>query len=302
MIHWPWALLLLFDLVADSSYTIVESTCHLQNLSLDLDKKIDLCPGEIVDLVAPKGFDFYWWSNGSTTQNLQTSMPGSYLVIYQDSTGCSGFQSNHYFKADTQKPEIRSLMYQCGCRSGKCFGVSSAGLASKWSNGKENVDTLTIVENGVYFVSVDSVCGNGMLSSEPLMLDFFKVDPPVLSSLEKLGNNTYEVKMTGENCLWFDKNDNILFSDCAKILTNINSDTLFYVGSQKEFEGPILQGGKQDTAGFKVNFPPPRKMYFSVWQPFVLETVDVYVKDEVSAGERNISVLNSTDQVVIAKM
>ena len=304
LIHWPSGIVTkLFDLVADSSYTIVESTCHLQNLSLDLDKKIDLCPGEIVDLVAPKGFDFYWWSNGSTTQNLQTSMPGSYLVIYQDSTGCRGFSDQiTILKADTQKPEIRMLndMYPM-CAGQEVFLVSSAGLASKWPNGKENVDTLTIAENGVYFVSVDSVCGNGMLSSDLFKVDFFKVDPPVLSSLEKLGNNTYEVKMTGENCLWFDKNDNILFSDCAKILTNINSDTLFYVGSQKEFEGPILQGGKQDTAGFKVNFPPPRKMYFSVWQPFVLETVDVYVKDEVSAGERNISVLNSTDQVVIAK-
>lgn len=304
VVRWPSGIVTkLFDLAIDSSYTIVESICTLQNLSLGLDKKIDLCPGEIVDLVAPQGYDFYWWSNGSTSQNLQTALPGIYQVIYQDAAGCRGISDQIILsKADTEIPELKILndIYP-DCEGQEVVFVSSAGQASQWSNGLESMDSITITENGVYYVSVDSVCGDGLLSSEPLMIDFFKADSPILSSLEKLGNNTYEVKMTGENCLWFDGNDNLLFSDCEKTLTDIDRDTVFYVANQSVFEGPILSGGKQDTAGFKTNFPLPRKMYFTAWQDFILEGVDMYIKDEASAGERIISVLNNDDQVVATK-
>lgn len=304
VVRWPSGIVTkLFDLAIDSSYTIVESICTLQSLSLGLNKKIDLCPGEIVDLVAPEGYYFYWWSNGSTSKNLQTSRPGIYQVIYQDAAGCRGISDQIILsKADTEIPKLKILndIYPA-CEGQEVVLVSSAGQATIWSNGLENVDTIAITENGIYYVSVDSVCGDGLLSSEPLMIDFFKADPPILSSLKKLANNTYEVKMTGENCLWYDGNDNLLYSDCEKTLTDIDRDTVFYVANQSVFEGPILSGGKQDTAGFKTNFPLPRKMYFTAWQDFVMETVDVYIKDEASAGERIISVLNNDDQVVATK-
>lgn len=304
VVRWPSGIVSkLFNLAIDSSYTIVESICTLQNLSLGIIKEIDLCPGEIVDLVAPIGFDFYKWSNGSTSQNLRTSAPGIYQVIYQDAAGCRGISDQIILsRADAEKPELKILndIYPA-CEGQEVVLVSSADSKSIWSSGLENVDTIAITETGVYFVSVDSVCGNGLLSSEPLMIDYFKADPPILSSLEKLGNNTYEVKMTGENCLWYDSNDNLLFSDCEKTITDIDRDTVFYVANQSVFEGPILSGGKRDTAGFKTNFPLPRKMYFTAWQDFILDAVDVYIKDEASAGERIISILNSDDQVVATK-
>ncbi|MBK8625828.1 MAG: VCBS repeat-containing protein [Saprospiraceae bacterium] len=304
VVRWPSGIVTkLFDLLIDSSYTIVETNCALQSLSLGLDKEIDLCPGEIVDLVAPNDFDNYWWSNGSTLQNLQASRPGIYQVIYQDAAGCRGISDQIILsKADTEKPKLKILndIYPT-CEGQAIVLVSSVEQASIWSNGLLNVDTIAITASGIYYVSIDSVCGSGLLSSEPLMIEFFKVDPPILSSLEKLGNNTYEVKMTGENCLWYDSNDNLLFSDCEKTLTDLYRDTVFYVANQSVFEGLILSGGKQDTAGFKTNFPLPRKMYFTAWKDFVLETVDVYIKDEASAGERIISVSNNDDQVVATK-
>jgi hypothetical protein len=304
VVRWPSGIVTkLFDLAIDSSYMIVESICILQNLSLGLDKKIELCPGGIVDLVAPIGFDYYWWSNGSTSLNLQTSAPGIYQVIYQDAEGCRGISDQILLtKGDTKRPELRILndIYPA-CEGEEVVLVSSVGQESIWSNGRKNVDTIAIRASDIYYVSVDSVCGNGLLSSEPLIIDYFKADPPILSSLEKLSDNTYEVKMIGENCLWYDSNDNLLFSDCEKLLTDIDQDTVFYVANQSVFEGPILFGGKQDTAGFKTNFLLPRKMYFTAWQDFILEAVDIYIKDDASAGERIISVLNSSGQVVATK-
>ncbi|MBK8828909.1 MAG: hypothetical protein IPO26_20170 [Saprospiraceae bacterium] len=169
---------------------------------------------------------------------------------------------------------------------------------SKWSDGSENKAEISVREPGTYHVTIDSVCGIGQINSAPIQIDFFDVSPPKLLTINKIDSQTFDVQMERNSCNWYDADGTFLFEGCQKRLSNITTDTLFYVSDKQNFVGPLLSAGKLDTLGYKIIFTQPRKMIFTAWSPFYLETVDIYVNNNTSVSERTISLLDKNNNMV----
>ena len=60
---------------------------------VNLPQNASFCVGQNLTLDAGAGFTSYLWSNGATTQTISVSLPGTYSVTVQNSSGCSGTAS-----------------------------------------------------------------------------------------------------------------------------------------------------------------------------------------------------------------
>ncbi|MBK9582399.1 MAG: VCBS repeat-containing protein [Saprospiraceae bacterium] len=301
IINWPSGIQTrLLNLNVDSNYVIVESPCLLESLQLESPKQIMLCPGEKAKVTAPNGYLLYEWSNGDTTQILETAVSGFYAAVYQDALGCRGITDLvQIIVVEELTPEIQIVSDNYPkCKGEEIVLHSTAGDLSKWSDGSENKAEISVREPGTYHVTIDSVCGIGQINSAPIQIDFFDVSPPKLLTINKIDSQTFDVQMEGNSCNWYDADGTFLFEGCQKRLSNITTDTLFYVSDKQNFVGPLLSAGKLDTLGYKIIFTQPRKMYFTAWSPFYLETVDIYVNNNTSVSERTISLLDKNNNMV----
>ena len=301
IIRWPSGTLTkLLNLKVNSTYVIVESACPLNVRQLDTTNQFKLCPGDKAIVTAPNGYVLYKWSNNDTTQILETAVPGFYSAVYQDTLGCRGLTDLfQIIVVEELKPEIQVV----GDNYPKCVGEeiilhSTAGDLSMWSDGSENKAEISVREPGTYYVTIDSLCGDGQNISEPKQIDFFEAASPKLLSINKIESQTFEVTMEGNACNWYDAEGTFLFEGCQKRLSNITTDTFFYVTDKQNFVGPLLSAGKLDTLGYQIIFTQPRKLHFTAWNPFYLETVDIYVNNNTSVGERTISLLDKNKNVV----
>ena len=60
------------------------------NVMVDLGPDQSLCDGETIVLDAGPGFASYQWSTSETSQTLEVSLPGDYVVTVTDQSGCTG--------------------------------------------------------------------------------------------------------------------------------------------------------------------------------------------------------------------
>lgn len=107
----------------------------------------------------------YLWSNGATTSNLTSNLPGNYNLTVTDQTNCSvslgGFTLTQTGAVLVNLDSVRNA--SCGANDGAVF-VSAAGAATYvylWSNGSTN-NSLQNISSGIYQLTVT---GNNGCSS-----------------------------------------------------------------------------------------------------------------------------------------
>nr|MCU0323526.1 ASPIC/UnbV domain-containing protein [Chitinophagaceae bacterium] len=301
IVRWPSGIITkIQDIAADQFYTIVETACNLPKYSFDIENNINLCPREKITLSAPKSYTNYWWSNSVTDDSITISDNGHFSVIFQDENGCRGISDQiSVFKVIEKEPQITVVndIYP-NCRGSIVQLFTDVGKNAQWSNGETGSAIISIDSSGYFYVMLDSVCGDGKIKSNDFFVEFFEATLPSIEKIEKLDEHSYEVNLSGENCLWYDRFGNLLYDGCSRVINNIIGDTIFFVQGQKVFRGEIFEAGKKDTSGFKTNFPFQRKMYFTADKPFVLESVDMYISDDKAIGPRNITLFDSNNKEI----
>lgn len=126
----------------------------------------------------------YSWSNGSTTQDVNTLIAGTYIVTVTDLNGCTSSNTITLTQPGGLTQTIASPTFPSGTNI-SCFGLSDGninltigggtpGYSFLWSNGATSED-LTNVPAGTYGVTVTDANGCQILSSITL------VQPPALS-------------------------------------------------------------------------------------------------------------------------
>jgi hypothetical protein len=112
-------------------------------------------------LVAPPGYAYYRWSNGSTTQTSSITAPGVYSVVVADAMGCSG-QSKPFLVRPAVNVHIDAPDSLVICPGDSItLGVTGNGgsyVTYLWSNGSTAPFT-TVTEPGPYTVTVLDTTG-----------------------------------------------------------------------------------------------------------------------------------------------
>ncbi|MEK7254699.1 MAG: CRTAC1 family protein, partial [Bacteroidota bacterium] len=145
---------------ADQFLTVVEgSTCTLSGFELELSGSNLLCLGDSVTLSAPVGYQ-YLWNNGLNSQSLTVSGAGNFSLIMVDGNGCAA-RSNlvQVLVNPDQTPTISHAGETAFCEGASVMLTSSESASYTWSTG-ETSQSITVAQQGDYFVSVPGACGD----------------------------------------------------------------------------------------------------------------------------------------------
>lgn len=143
------------DICGNDADTVIVTM--LTTAATDLGADIDLCPGLTATLDAGPLADSYTWNTGDTTQTIDVTTGGLYIVIGMNA--CS---------ADTDSIVVTLLaatVVDAGSDVSICPGDSvvldaGTGAASYLWSTTETTQAITVNAGGLYIVTGTGVCGN----------------------------------------------------------------------------------------------------------------------------------------------
>lgn len=120
-----------------------------------------VCPGENFTIQSSTNIasPMYMWSNGESTANITTDIPGTYTVWIESANGCSA-TSNEIVVGNYTAPEVSITAdgSTTFCTGGSVTLTSSAMNGIEWSNGMETM-SIVVQESGSYDVTYTDANG-----------------------------------------------------------------------------------------------------------------------------------------------
>jgi hypothetical protein len=299
LIKWPSGIFTaLKNLNADTTYSIVEASCSLNKFRLMANDSLTICPNQSQQIQGPVGYVKYRWSDGSSTESLNVDKARNYFLVFEDSLGCRGITNTiKVLEADKNIPVIEIVETDYPkCLGNKIVLKSQDNSKIDWSEGSKNTEKIEVTNSGVFYCSKDSTCGDGKIFSLPKEILFFKSEKPEINEIKYFSNDSIVVNLKGDSCLWYNKFGVLVHKGCEKKLYYLKNDSTFYVYNETTFESNPISAGKLDTNGFSTNFMLPRQLYFTSKKSFVINTVDIFIKNKTNEGIRSIFLMNHNDQ------
>ena len=164
------------------------------------------CPGEVVTLSAPEGFDTYEWSNGATTSTTEVSTTGAYSVLVYNSEGCAGFSNLLTVTEIVGNSPTIDLDGSTDLCDGSVLTLTASDADNyTWSTGDET-QSIDVTASGSYAVYSVDICGNAG-TSDTLFVEVYDApltNPEVSEDIELEAPATVQLTATGENVRWYD--------------------------------------------------------------------------------------------------
>ncbi|MBI2968107.1 MAG: PKD domain-containing protein [Bacteroidetes bacterium] len=151
------------------------------NVTVTVAPSATVCEGEIITLSASGGFIMYQWSDGSTGQNINVTLTGTYTVTATDGINCSMVSSpvNLTVKDTNITPQIFVYGDTSFCDGGYVWLEAPAGFNTyQWSN-SITTQWNYITSSGVFTVTVTDICGS--YSSLPISVTEYPKPNPTLT-------------------------------------------------------------------------------------------------------------------------
>ena len=160
-------------------------------------------------VITPSGSYSYLWSNGATTEDLQSIGAGTYSVTVTDANSCSSTAA-YMINDNTSDPIITATLTDETCSSGNgSIDINSipSGNTYIWSNGSVTEDLVNIPA-GIYSITVTGL--NGCSASDTFTIsntsnNFSIVSVPVDNNSCVLPNGSIDISITPVglyNYLW----------------------------------------------------------------------------------------------------
>ncbi|MBK8846197.1 MAG: choice-of-anchor L domain-containing protein [Bacteroidetes bacterium] len=145
-----------------------------------------ICQGAATSFNAGAGFTVYNWSNGSTTQVLNTSAAGTYTVTVTDANGCTASTTTALVVNPLPSPSISGIFSICQGNN-TIIDAGNGYSAYVWNAGS-TLQTLNVNVSGTYTVTVTDANGcsastNQVVTINALPLPTITGNPTICSGL-----------------------------------------------------------------------------------------------------------------------
>ena len=303
IVKWPSGIITkLNDIQPDTTYIIPEVTCIGDPVTITIPQPVQLCPGQSYTVAGPDGFASYLWTNGDTGRVTVLSENGFYYLIANDSMGCTSISNSVEVQIVADEiPVIFASGTTRFCEGDTLTLTSSQGANYLWSSG-EIQQSIQVGESGIYSVAIDGQCSGDQLWSEPVVVTVLSAPPPVPSTVYIFPGDSVLLMASGENIHWYDEisGGNLLATGSTYQTEVLSSSITYYLESHSLYPEVMQSGGKVDTSGPGGLPQQNGALIFQNYEPFILNTVTVYVPQGGPAGIRFIQ-LWSGDSLLITK-
>jgi len=295
VIKWPSGMITELDNpIVNGSNEMIEVGCLLAPSEIAVNGELTICPGETVDLTAAAGADFTW-SNGENTQTISVSDGGNYSVIVWADDECASVSNTVTVTVvEEESPSIELAGDDLFCEGGEAILTASLGSGYEWSNGSAD-QTISVTESGEYTVTIDALCANVTLMSDPITITVLDgADLPVATGIST-GPSSVTLEATGDNLLWYTAIDAIdPIGDGASYTTPfLDETTVYYVEANTIYGGGDETGGKADNDGGGGLPSTGAYSYFNAFEEFTIENVRAYVPADGETGMRTVDLVDA---------
>ncbi|MFM2190961.1 MAG: hypothetical protein RL491_1347, partial [Bacteroidota bacterium] len=284
----------LTNLAANQFVHVVENSCAITGNIISGNAII--CTGQNTTLTAPAGFASYLWQDGSTTQSLTVSQPGSYNVMVTDASGCSAISANIIVELNPDETPTVSVNGELNfCQGESVTLTSSPALSYSWSNGS-NAQSLVVTQTGSYSVAIQGVCGT--FSSTSVVVDVLPAPTPVATGATGPNPSVLQLNATGSNLNWYDQQTGGTLVGTGNSFTTplLATSTTYWVDQTTLYPGPTAYTGIYAHSGTTYSGTTTNgSLNFNVINPCTLVSVKVYTD---TPGNREIQIRDAGNNVV----
>jgi gliding motility-associated-like protein len=157
--------------ISSSSNSILINVFATPALPVINSSSNSICAGSSITLSSSNSAS-YLWSNGSTTQNLTTSIPGNYSVIVTDINGCTSASSAVFNLVENplpNTPSISSSGVLNFCEGGSVTLSGPPGFQNYvWNSVVTTNQNNVVSSSGTYTLQVTDANGCSSLASAPV--------------------------------------------------------------------------------------------------------------------------------------
>lgn len=288
----------------NTTHIVSEAGCLLPGSELTVVGETSICPGESVELMAPAGFSNVTWSNGASGQTLTVTEAGNYSAVLSDTMGCVSFSNSVSVSIIEETPPSIALDGpERFCQGGEVTLTASGGSDFTWSNGGSG-ESITVTESGSFTVATLGVCTGEPLASEAVSVEVLAAPAPVPDDLTVLTMYGFPATLLasgqGGEVHWYDApvGGNLLAVGNSFETPPITDLVYFYAESVHTYPGEVQSGGKPDNSGAGGLPSQGAYNFFNVWEPFVLQSVRVYVPVSAPSGLRDVQLMDEFENIL----
>ncbi len=285
----------------NSSHIIPEASCILAPSTISVDGSTSICPGDQVEIIAPAGFDNYQWSNNMTTQSIMVSGAGSYSVVLSNDDGCVSLSNTVFITIiEEENPTIAIDGNDVFCQGQSVILTASDGMNPVWSNDMTG-QSIEVTESGQFSVTVDAICSEDGLVSEPVTISVLDAIPPEVEDVViTVPGPVTLTATTGDSIEWYDVpvGGESIETGPTMNFQLVVEDTTVYAETHTVYGGDLQNGGKFDNTGGGGIPTTIGYNFFDAFEPFTILSVTVYNTNGGPEGDRTIQLVD-IDNVVL---
>ncbi|NNC82930.1 MAG: hypothetical protein HKN79_05070 [Flavobacteriales bacterium] len=297
LISWPSGVTTaLYDVDINQLHIVPEASCVFEAGPVTSSGPTDICPGEIVTLTAPGGYE-YLWNTGQTSQSINVELAGNYSVSMTANDECLALSEMILVTViEDETPTLTLDGETVFCEGAELLITSTEAAAYDWSN-DESTQSITVTETGNYSVTITGQCGPA--TSETIEVEVLNTPLPVVEDLEVNSTGEHTISAVGENITWYaDAAGTDILGTGNDLLVDVPEGGItVYASNTTIYEGLSEVGGKLDNSGGGGLPASGAYSYFDVWEEFTLDEVTVYVVDNM-VGDRTFQLVDGDGNVL----
>lgn len=256
-----------------------------------------ICPGDILVLTAPAGFDEYLWNTGEITQSINVTAQGNFYCMVTDASNCMGISAAVAVDSQTPAPPTATADDVLEFCEGSSVNLnSSPGVSYLWSNG-EVTQNIAVTTTGTYSVDVTDICGD-VQTSNAIDINvlagpgFPDVDDEVLP-----GPGSATFTGTSANLQWYDAVDAVVpVATGDTYMTPVITETTSYWVEDIAMHGGVMASSADSTDNEgQYHSNSNNWILFDVHEELILNSVKVYANGDAN---RTIELIDELGNVL----
>ncbi|MEI6408968.1 MAG: gliding motility-associated C-terminal domain-containing protein [Bacteroidota bacterium] len=234
---------------------------YYQNPALQVDAgpdTVSICGSNsaVLNAVAP-GAQTYKWSNGATSQSINVTLPGTYIVTATDACGTSGVDS--VVVTGGMLVSIEVSKDTCAGRAALLAHTNGANLSLLWENNSIS-PTRTVTKSGIYSVTATDPDGCSSTASVSISLTppinlTVRPDTSVLAGkqVQIIGTIDTSIYKGTYKLFWSNASPALSCNNCLSPLATLKKTSIFILKATRP-DGCMYV----DTVTIKVDTMPIR--------------------------------------------